>query len=134
MRRVLGEKKVIPRRPQMIAEDFSYFQKVIPGFFYFLGVGNSAKGINAPLHTPNYDVDEESLVVGVRVMSNVVLDYLDRESGRQKTVGSGHKQLVEKAYAITANCLLPTNENHEFNNTNTSLAQRHDDCRRADAY
>jgi amidohydrolase len=89
MRRVLGEKKVIPRRPQMIAEDFSYFQKVIPGFFYFLGVGNNAKGINAPLHTPNYDVDEESLVVGVSVMANVVLDYLDREGGRQKTVGSG---------------------------------------------
>ncbi|MBA2502125.1 MAG: amidohydrolase, partial [Pyrinomonadaceae bacterium] len=37
MRRVLGANNLITRKPQMGAEDFSYFQKVIPGFFYFLG-------------------------------------------------------------------------------------------------
>ncbi len=62
----------------MGAEDFSYYQKAIPGFFYFLGVGNKEKGITAMIHTPEFDVDEESLVVGVKVMSNVLLDYLDR--------------------------------------------------------
>jgi len=30
------------------------------------------------IHTPEFDVDEESLVIGVRVMANVLLDYLDR--------------------------------------------------------
>ncbi len=80
LRRVLKEANVINIKPQMIAEDFAYYQKVIPGFYYFLGVGNSAKGITAGVHTAEFDVDEESLVVGVKVMSNVLLDYLDRHA------------------------------------------------------
>jgi amidohydrolase len=78
MRRILGEKNLLQPRPQMGAEDFSMYQKVIPGFFYFLGVGNKSKGITAMIHTPEFDVDEESLVIGVKMMSNVLLDYLDR--------------------------------------------------------
>ncbi|MFN0088443.1 MAG: M20 family metallopeptidase [Blastocatellia bacterium] len=78
MRKVLGEKRLLAPRPQMGAEDFSRFQQVIPGFFFFLGVGNPAKGITAMIHTPDFDVDEESLVIGVNVMANVLLDYLDR--------------------------------------------------------
>ena len=82
LRRIIGEANVISRRPQMGAEDFSYYQKVIPGFFYFLGVGNRAKGITAMIHTPEFDVDEESLVIGVKLMSNVLLDYLDRHKDK----------------------------------------------------
>ena len=66
----------------MGAEDFSRYQQVIPGFFYFLGVGNKSKGITAMIHTPEFDADEDSLVIGVRVMSNVLLDYLDRQGKR----------------------------------------------------
>ncbi len=80
LRREIGETNVITRRPQMGAEDFSYFQKVIPGFYYFLGVGNRTRGITAMIHTPEFDVDEESLVIGTKVMSNVLLDYLDRHA------------------------------------------------------
>jgi amidohydrolase len=79
LRRVVGEANVITPKPQMGAEDFSYFQKVIPGFYYFLGVGNRAKGITAMIHTPEFDVDEESLVIGVKAMTSMVLDYLDRK-------------------------------------------------------
>ena len=80
MRRVVGEANLIAPRPFMPAEDFSHFQKVVPGFYYFLGVGNRARGITAGWHTAEFDVDEESLVVGVRVMSTVLLDYLDRHA------------------------------------------------------
>ncbi|MGH9935494.1 MAG: M20 metallopeptidase family protein [Blastocatellia bacterium] len=83
MRKIAGDKNIISPRPQMGAEDFSLYQKAIPGFFYFLGVGNKAKGITAMIHTPEFDIDEESLVVGVKVMSNVLLDYLDREANRK---------------------------------------------------
>jgi amidohydrolase len=81
IRRILGDANVIAPKPFMPAEDFSYFQKVIPGFYYFLGVGNKAKGLTPMWHTADFDVDEESLVVGVKVMSNVLLDYLDRHAG-----------------------------------------------------
>jgi amidohydrolase len=78
MRKIIGEKNVTSPKPQMGAEDFSRYQKIIPGFFYFLGVGNKEKGVTAMIHTPEFDIDEESLVVGVKLMSNVLLDYLDR--------------------------------------------------------
>jgi len=64
----------------MVSEDFSYYGKVVPAFFYFLAVGNKAKGINANWHTPDFDIDEESLVVGVKVMTNVLVDYLSRNA------------------------------------------------------
>jgi len=80
LRRVLGAQNVVALKPLMPAEDFSYFQQLSPGFFYFLGVGNRARGITAGWHTPDFDVDEASLVVGVEVMANVLLDYLDRHA------------------------------------------------------
>jgi amidohydrolase len=79
MRRVIGARNVISPNPQMGAEDFSRFQKVVPGFFYFLGVGNRARGIEAMIHTPEFDIDEDALAIGVKVMANVVFDYLDRQ-------------------------------------------------------
>lgn len=80
MKRVVGDANVVSIRPFMPAEDFSYFQKVVPGFYYFLGVGNTKRGITAGWHTPEFDVDEESLVVGVKVMSNVLVDYLEQHA------------------------------------------------------
>jgi amidohydrolase len=83
IRRIVGEANVIAPKPFMPAEDFSYYQKVIPGFFYFLGVGNRARGITAAWHTAEFDVDEESLVVGVKVMASVLVDYLDRNAANK---------------------------------------------------
>ncbi|MDQ3818444.1 MAG: M20 family metallopeptidase, partial [Acidobacteriota bacterium] len=80
IRRIVGADNVLAIKPFMPAEDFSYFQKISPGFYYFLGVGNRARGINAAWHTADFDIDEESLVVGVKVMSNVLLDYLDHHA------------------------------------------------------
>ncbi|HEX8131300.1 MAG TPA: amidohydrolase [Pyrinomonadaceae bacterium] len=83
IRRVVGAENALVLKPFMPAEDFSYFQKVVPGFYFFLGVGNRARGITAGWHTPDFDVDEESLVVGVKVMSNVLLDYLDWQAEKR---------------------------------------------------
>jgi amidohydrolase len=78
IRKTAGDANVIHVPPVMGAEDFSYFQKEVPGMMYWLGVGNKAKGITGMLHTPAFDVDESSLVTGVKVMTNIVFDYLDR--------------------------------------------------------
>jgi amidohydrolase len=84
IRRVVGDKNALAIKPFMPAEDFAHYQKLVPGFYYFLGVGNREKGITAGWHTPDFDVDEESLVIGVKVMSNVLLDYLERHAGEKK--------------------------------------------------
>ncbi|HKS39413.1 MAG TPA: amidohydrolase [Blastocatellia bacterium] len=83
MKRIVGEANLVTPKPQMGAEDFSEYQKIIPGFFYFLGVGNKAKGITAFIHTPEFDVDEDALVFGVKVMSNVLVDYLERHAANK---------------------------------------------------
>jgi len=57
-------------------EDFSYFLEKIPGAMFFLGVSNEEKGIRGINHLPDYDVDEESILIGTKSMSGVLLNYL----------------------------------------------------------
>ncbi len=60
------------------AEDFSYFQQQVPGMFFFLGVtprGQDPAKVAAN-HSPLFFADESALPVGVKVMTNLVLDYL----------------------------------------------------------
>jgi amidohydrolase len=80
IRRAVGDSNVFEFPMRMGAEDFSYYQEVIPGFFLRLGSGNKAKGITADSHSPEFDIDEECLVTGVKVMANLALDFLDRHS------------------------------------------------------
>jgi amidohydrolase len=65
--------------PQMVAEDFSYYQQKIPGFYFFLGVANPAKKITAMWHTEYFDLDEDALLIGMRAMAAVTADYLFRQ-------------------------------------------------------
>jgi len=62
------------------SEDFSMYLQHIPGVFYWLGVSNASRGIVGMPHTPDFDVDEESIIIGTRVMSNLLLDYLANSS------------------------------------------------------
>jgi amidohydrolase len=78
LERVAGKSKVIVGRPAMVSEDFSWFQREIPGFFFWLGIRNESRGITAGLHTAEMDMDEDALVVGVRAAATTLLDYLDR--------------------------------------------------------
>jgi amidohydrolase len=84
IRRAVGETNVFEFPQRMGAEDFSYYEQVVPGFFLRLGSGNKAKGIVAESHTAAFDIDEDCLVVGVKVMSNLVLDYLDTHATTPK--------------------------------------------------
>ncbi len=77
MRRLEGA-NIVTVKPVTGAEDFSYFQKVIPGFFWFLGASNEALGITAAHHTPDFNIDEAILVPGVRMAVSQLLDYLDQ--------------------------------------------------------
>lgn len=60
------------------AEDFSYFQKKVPGFYFFVG----GKPLNvkqedvADHHTPDFFIDESGLILGVQSFVDLTLDYL----------------------------------------------------------
>ncbi len=75
LRAVAGDNLVAPP-PQMVAEDFAFYQQRIPGFYFFLGVANPARNITAMWHTEYFDLDEEALKVGMRAMAAVVAEYL----------------------------------------------------------
>lgn len=45
--------------PSMITEDFSWYQKTLPGMFFFLGAGDTPA-----LHADDFDFDEHILVKG----------------------------------------------------------------------
>jgi len=75
--RVLGSNNVFVLDPMMAAEDFAYFANQIPGFYFRLGSTKpgTTSGWN---HTPDFMADDASVPVGMRAMSNLVLDYLGR--------------------------------------------------------
>jgi len=77
---VVGKGNLLRPLPLTVAEDFSYYAQKVPGLFLFLGVRNEAKGIVHPLHNPNFDVDEDCLILGVKLMTNIVVDYLNSRS------------------------------------------------------
>jgi len=59
------------------SEDFAFYQQQIPGVMYWLGATNLQRGIISVPHMPGFDIDEECLVIGTKVMANVLLAYLD---------------------------------------------------------
>ncbi len=78
LRRVAGADKVFVGQKITGYEDFSYYQQKIPGFFYFLGItprGTDRKQ-SAPNHSPRFFVDESALVLGVRSLAHLTLDYM----------------------------------------------------------
>ena len=82
IRRSLGEKAAIEPEFRMGAEDFSYFQEVVPGILFRIGSGNKARGITSNQHTATFDIDEECMVVGVKAMANLIWDYLENETAQ----------------------------------------------------
>jgi len=67
---VLGHENVIELPLRMTAEDFAYITQKVPSCFFRLGTANSNKKISAGVHTSNFDVDENSIKVGVELLAN----------------------------------------------------------------
>jgi len=47
--------------PAGFSEDFGDYQARVPGVFFFLGLGNSARGIRAMPHSADFNVDEAGI-------------------------------------------------------------------------
>jgi amidohydrolase len=79
LKRVSGDRPVNSVTPQTVAEDFAEFAQETPGVFLFLG--NAPPGVDpttvAGNHSPYFDTHEPNLEMGVRVFSNLVVDYLN---------------------------------------------------------
>jgi amidohydrolase len=79
IRRVAGEGNVHTQKAITGAEDFSYFQREAPGFFFFLGGMTPGNTESFPHHTPDFKIDDSDLLLGVRALTEMSLDYLDSD-------------------------------------------------------
>ena len=57
--------------PYMTAEDFSWYQRYLPGMFFFLGLGDTPA-----LHTVDFDFDETILLKGAQFFEELAESYL----------------------------------------------------------
>lgn len=78
LKRAAGEANVVEMDLNMGAEDFSFYAREVPGFFFFVGATPQGQDpIKAPSnHSPEFFLDESALDVGFRSMLQVTLDYL----------------------------------------------------------
>lgn len=58
------------------AEDFSFFQKEVPGLYFFLG-GKPVDAEATSHHTPDFYIDESGMKLGVKAFIQLSLDYLN---------------------------------------------------------
>jgi amidohydrolase len=76
--RSAGEGNVVRIPADTGAEDFAYYQQQIPGFFFFVGACPPDKDPSkvASHHTPDFMMDEQAILTGMKGMLNVTLDYM----------------------------------------------------------
>jgi len=58
------------------AEDFSFFAKEVPGLYFFVGGKTPGNDESFPHHTPDFFIDESGLIVGVKAMCHLAIDYM----------------------------------------------------------
>jgi amidohydrolase len=78
LQRVAGAAKVTEQPRGTTAEDFSRYAEKVPGLIISLGVTPASKDWRtaASNHSPLFEADEAALPIGVRLMTNLALDFL----------------------------------------------------------
>ena len=77
LEKAAGAENVLLMKAITGAEDFSFFQKEIPGLFFFLGGMTPGNTEPYPHHTPDFFIDETGMLLGVKTFIQLSLDYLN---------------------------------------------------------
>ena len=79
--RSAGEKNVVVTQPVTMAEDFSFYQRKVPGLFFFLGAYPTHMNLQAQPthHTADFMIDEAAMITGVKALVNLTLDYSETQ-------------------------------------------------------
>ena len=79
--RTAGKENALVSKPVTGAEDFSFFQEKVPGLYMWVG----GKPLDVPEeespahHTPDFYVDDKGMSLGVRLLTNLTLDYMNQQ-------------------------------------------------------
>jgi amidohydrolase len=79
LERVAGKAQVMVVPKVTGSEDFSFYQNVVPGLFFFVGVTPADRDPRtaAPNHSPLFFIDESGLALGVRALAHAACDFLE---------------------------------------------------------
>ncbi|NMA96293.1 MAG: amidohydrolase [Clostridiales bacterium] len=69
---LLNAENIVEAKPLMIAEDFSFFQREVPGIMMLLGSGNKKRGYIHPLHSNKFNFDNDILAMGLQTMVHII--------------------------------------------------------------
>ncbi len=72
---IVGRERVKDGIRTMGGEDMSHFLAKVPGCFAFVGSAR-ADGTSSPHHSPTFDIEEESLVIGAELLSRTAVKFL----------------------------------------------------------
>jgi amidohydrolase len=74
-------------RPSMGSEDFSFYLDHVPGAMLRLGT-RSSTATGSALHTPNFDIDEEALRIGAKLLARAAILWHDPRRAGASSVGA----------------------------------------------
>ncbi|WP_111684129.1 amidohydrolase [Winogradskyella tangerina] len=78
LQKAAGEENVVLRKATTGGEDFSYFQELVPGVYFFLGGMTPGTTEAFPHHTPDFKIDDSGMLLGVKAFTQLTLDYLNQ--------------------------------------------------------
>lgn len=92
---LVGIDKVnIDMKPFMGAEDFAFYQEVIPGYFFMLGMRNASHERVHSLHSPYLEINEDGLPYGAAFHASLAASYLlKHQQDVPKAEGKNHDEL-----------------------------------------
>jgi IAA-amino acid hydrolase len=76
---MLGPENVHVAKKVMAGEDFAYYQQVIPGIMYSIGIRNEKIGAIHSPHSPYFFLDEDVLPIGAALHTAVAEFYLNEK-------------------------------------------------------
>lgn len=77
--KIIGKENIIwGTEPSMGGEDFSFFLQERPGTFFHIGCGNSEKGFIHPIHSSQFNLDEECIKITAKCFSQFAIDFLTK--------------------------------------------------------
>jgi amidohydrolase len=81
LRRAAGSDNVRLVNAVLGAEDFAFYQKSVPGVFFWIGTRpkNQSPEEAPSNHSPLFYIDESGLGLGVRALAHVAVEYLGRK-------------------------------------------------------
>ncbi|WP_050753771.1 M20 metallopeptidase family protein [Pseudobacteroides cellulosolvens] len=76
--KIINAKNIITNQePSMLAEDFSYYSKVVSGTYFHLGCRSQMNSEVINLHSSKFNLDENCIKIGVEIMSQFAFDFIN---------------------------------------------------------